>query len=147
VPHFGLAIGPLGPIVAVRVSVTAPRQAALVDAGVVVPASVIANLLVDTGASISAIDGTILTQLQLQPTGTVGVHTASSGPAPHQKSTYDVDLTIPGGWNGLTHHIGALPVTDGNFAGLGIHGLFGRDILRSARMTYTGIDNAVLLSF
>jgi hypothetical protein len=87
----------------------------------------------------------VIQQLGLQPTGSIDIHTPSTGNAAHQCSTYDVDLIFPG--NPAPKHIAALPVVESDFAAQGIQGLIGRDVLRDFRMTYSGPDNLVLLSF
>jgi hypothetical protein len=115
------------------------------SAGIAIPAPAIANLLIDTGASGTAIDSTIVTQLGLQPTGTTTIRTPSTGMTPHTCSTYDVELTIPGA--GTARHIPALAIIDGHYLSQGIQGLLGRDILKDARLIYGGPDNYCMLSF
>jgi hypothetical protein len=61
-------------------------------------------------------------------------------------STYDIELTIHGGYT-TAHVISAIAVTDGHYHSQGIHGLLGRDVLRSARFIYSGFDNHAMLSF
>jgi hypothetical protein len=110
-----------------------------------VPQPVFANLLIDTGAFCTAIDATILAQLGIQPTGTANVMTPSTGATPHTFSTYDVELTIPGATP--VKHVPALAVVDGSYIAQGHQGLLGRDVLADARLTYSGPDQVVLISF
>jgi hypothetical protein len=144
-PDFSIVIGPLGALILVHIGVTAPRRQALLAANEPVPEAVLATLLIDTGASISGIDAGVLKGLPLQPTGVIGLLTPTTGATPQQTPTYDVELTIPGGSDGLTYHIAALAVTEGHFSGH--QGLLGRDVLQACRMTYNGLDNTVQLSF
>lgn len=127
---------------------SAPRVAALTAEGQPLPNPVVAKLCVDTGASLTAIDTTILTQLALTPRGKVPVHTPSTQGLPHQADQYDVGITIHGMVQGIVcHTIQTLPVIDGVFKAQGIDGLLGRDVLALARMTYGGPDNWYGISF
>lgn len=114
-------------------------------AGVAIPGPVIANLLIDTGASMTSIDSSLISQLGLQPTGNVPIRTPSTGLTPHVCSTYDVELTVPGPTQ--ARHVPAVAIIDGHYLSQGIHGLFGRDMLKECRMTYSGHDNFVMLSY
>jgi hypothetical protein len=111
-----------------------------------VPAAVVAKLVVDTGASLTAVDCTILSQLALAPTGKVPIHTPSTQGNPHLAFQYDVSLGIYG-VSALVHNLPALPVIDGNFKAQGIDGLLGRDVLSACRLTYCGADGFYLMSF
>jgi len=127
------------------INLTAARRSALQAAGQPIPAPVLAQILVDTGASMTSIDQTIIAQLGLQATGTVGILTPSTGATPHQCNTYDVELIIPG--YTPAKHIPAIAITDGDYAAQGHKGLLGRDALKDGRLMYSGHDNAALLSF
>jgi hypothetical protein len=142
--HYAIRIAPQGPLLVVLVGVSAPRKQALIAAGQPVPPPVPAQLLVDTGATGTAIDVSVIGQLGIQPTGTMNIRTPSTTTGTHTCSTYDVELTIAGA---LTKHFPAHPVIDGMFSPQGIHGLLGRDILKECRMTYGGPDGFMLLSF
>jgi hypothetical protein len=144
-PHYTVPVGPQGPLLAVFVNATAARRGALLAAGRALPQAVLIQIVVDTGASMTSIDQAVIAQLGLQPTGTVGILTPSTGATPHQCSTYDVELIIPG--YAPVKHIPALAVTDGNYSTQGHGGLLGRDALKDARLIYSGHDNAVMLSF
>lgn len=147
-PHLGVQITPLGPVLSVYVSASGPRQQAILKAGGTIPVPVLAHLLVDTGAGLTAIDCAIFTQLGLVPTGTVAIHTPSTNGVPHSVNQYDVTLLIPSNKPGIVaHNINALPVIDGNFKVQGIDGLLGRDVLGETRMIYCGPDSALLMSF
>jgi hypothetical protein len=123
--HYGVLIAPQGPLVAVHVGVSAQRRTALVQAGQPVPAPILASLLLDTGASCTSIDATVIAQLGLQPTGTQGILTPSTGATPHQCSTYDVSLAIPGALPQKV--IPAIAIIDGHYLSQGHHGLMAVD--------------------
>lgn len=143
--HYSVLIAPQGALLAVHVGVSAQRRAALTQAGQTVPAPVLANLLLDTGASCTSIDSSVIAQLGLQPTGTLGILTPSTGATPHQCSTYDVEISVPGATPQKI--IPAIPIIDGHYLTQGHHGLIGRDVLKDARLVYSGPDQGVMLSF
>lgn len=125
-----------------------PRQQALIQAGQPVPPSVVAKLVVDTGASLTSIDTTILAQLALPPTGKVAIHTPSTQGNPHSANQFDVSILLYGtNMTILVYNVVARPVIDGNFKAQGIDGLLGRDILSASRLTYSGHGGMYLMSF
>jgi len=145
-PHYSIVVGPVGPLLQVFIGVSQPREAALRQAGQVVPAPILVSLLVDTGASISGIDSTVIAQLGIQPTGTMLIRTPSTGANPHSCSTFDVSLLIPGAVP-PPKTFPAMPIVDGQFLPQGHHGLLGRDALSDARLIYSGPNSFVMLSF
>lgn len=128
------------------VGASAPRVQALTQAGQPVPALVIAKLVVDTGATLTSIDTTILAQLGLPPTGKVPIHTPSTQGQPHLANQFDISLGIFGK-SAVAYYVNALPVIDGGFKAQGIDGLLGRDVLAACRFTYSGEDGVYLMSF
>lgn len=146
-PHLTIQVAPNGPIVSVYVGVSAQRKTALEKAGTPVPAPVLANLLVDTGASGTAIDQAILAQLNLSPTGVMTAHTPSTQQgAPAQLDQYDVSLNLVIPHQNITRTFHALPVGAAQFKHQGHDGLLGRDCLAHCLFIYAGPDNAFMLS-
>lgn len=147
--HSTCLITPAGPLILVSIAVSQARRAALMTANQPVAQAVSANLLIDTGATCTNLDMGIITALGLQPTGTVPVHTPSTGNVPVSQQVYDVGLILPGqGATGAqVHYVANLPIIGSNFSAQGIDGLLGRDVLKHCRMTYSGSDGLVLLSF
>jgi hypothetical protein len=148
--HHSIRITPQGPLFQVGVIVSAARRAALTAAGVAIPNLVLANLLIDTGASMTSIDSVVISKLGISATGTANILTPSTGTTPHVASTYDVGLFFVDGAGGGAANsklIPAIPVLDGNYASQGIDGLIGRDILAQGRLIYSGVDQTVWLSF
>lgn len=78
-PHFTLQNSPQGPLLNAVISVSAARHNALISGGLPVPAPQVIRALVDTGASVTSIDPSVLTALNLTPTGSTLVHTPSTG--------------------------------------------------------------------
>lgn len=147
-PHLSGQITPWGPLINAVIAVSGPRSAALADAGQTVPPVVVARLVVDTGASLTAVDATILTQLGLTPSGQVDIHTPSTQGVAHKANQYDISLTLFGATNAaLVYTVAALPVIDGNFKAQGIDGLLGRDVLMHGRMSYLGDGGWYGISF
>jgi hypothetical protein len=145
-PHLTALIDPRGVILQVVVAVTGARRAALTTAGLPVPTPELVTLLVDTGASMTNIDIAVIQKLGLQPTGSVSVNTPSTGKTPHQCHSYDADIIFVTA-KGAVKHVPAIPVIEADFSAQGHSGLIGRDILADFRMTYSGPDNAVWLSY
>jgi len=61
-------------------------------------------------------------------------------------NTFDVALFIPN-QHAQGHFVSAISVIESNFAGQGIQGLIGRDVLVGCHFTYVGPDGAFVLSY
>ena len=144
--HFSCVIGAEGPRHNVLVGVTAGHRSALKAVQRSVPAFVQASLLIDTGASATLICESIIRKLGLTPRGFSSMHTPTTGGLPIQVPQYDVDLTITNP-KGASETISNLLVLTRDMSSQGIDGLLGRDVLVKARMTYSGPENIVFLSF
>lgn len=144
--HFSLAVGPKGPILYVYVALSGPRIAALQAAGQPVPAPQLVEMLLDTGASHSSVDKSVVAALGLTPTGNIGIHTPSTGTKPVVVPTYDVGLVVQG-IGGAQHIVGVHSVSECDFSAQGLGGLLGRDFMAGARLTYSGPDSFCYLSF
>jgi hypothetical protein len=138
VPHLSGQLTPWGPLINVIVSPSAPRVAALTAAGQPVPPGIVAKLVVDTGASLTSVDSSILQQLGLTPRGQTLIHTPSTQGNPHAANQYDVAVAIYGTPPTVVYTNSALAVIDGDFKAQGIDGLLGRDVLAVGRLTYSG---------
>lgn len=145
-PHFTIQLQPgVGPVLVVYVGVSNPRYSALVAAGQTPPTPLPISFLVDTGASHSSVDHAAIAPLGLTPTGSVGVHTPSTGAVPVEQPLYDVSMYI--------HHdespkfMALLPVTAADFSQQPIKGLLGRDFLESCLMVYDGRSKIYSIAF
>ncbi len=147
-PHLTMPLSPGGScLVHVGVGVTRARAAALESAKQTVPDIQVANALIDTGASITALDHSIIRQLRLSPTGTTSVHTPSTtGGNPDTKLLYDVTIIL---YHAQHQYImdRAVPVTECALKHQGIDVLLGTDILKDCLMIYDGCANTFILSF
>jgi hypothetical protein len=148
-PFFTLQVTTEGPMMNALVSVSGARRAALVAAGQPVPEPVTIRALVDTGASGTCVDPSVLEALALTPTGSVLVATASTGSAPRPLDQYDVAIVVPGA---SPNHA---PLFVENIAVLsaellqqhGFHALIGRDILSLCLLSYDGMIGAFTLAY
>lgn len=128
-------------------NVSYPRQSALKGAKQKVPPPVPIRALVDTGASGTALDPTIVQQLALVPTGQVQLLTPSTNGIAHSCNQYDVMLSIP--HPSLVRHWTTLPVMECNLLtqGGGFHMLLGRDVLKGCMLVYDGQGGTFHLAF
>jgi hypothetical protein len=138
--HFTLSIGPEGPMLNALVAVSAPRHAALTQAKQPVPPAVNIRALLDTGASGTCIDPSVMAQLGLTPTNVAMMLTPSTGTTPVPKNQFDVGLYIPG--QSAKHQaliFPTIPVMESDLLlAQGFHALIGRDILRRCILNYNG---------
>lgn len=144
-PHLNLQIGPLGPVLDLQVQPSQPRTQALTAAGQAVPQPVLIRALVDTGASCTCIDPNILSSLELTPTGSIPVHTPSTGNNPVNQDQYDVGLVFL--HSKLQFAIFSLPVIASDLQIQGIDALIGRDVLKEFLLIYDGQLGLFTLGF
>jgi predicted aspartyl protease len=102
--------------------------------------SVRSLMLVDTGASGSAVDQEVIAMLGLQPTGSIAIATPSH--EHHDVLTYDIDLIIEQN----QFHIPDVPVFATGLKNQGIHGLIGRDVLQHMLLVYNGYSGDFTLA-
>jgi hypothetical protein len=128
--------------------VSQSRRQALIAAGQPIPDPQYITALLDTGASISAIDPIALTALGLSPTGEIEIHTPSTNGTPATADTYDVSIGILAGREGDAPFISdTVQVTSSGLSGLGIQALIGTDILRKCIFCYNGADQCFTLAY
>jgi len=149
VPFFTLNLSPQGPLVNAMIGVSGERRKALQTAKQAIPAPQPIRALIDTGASGTCVDPSVLQALALTPTGIVTVNTPSTGPQPHSAEQFDVSLFIPGAL--LTTPpltIQNLPVISAELlASQGFHALIGRDILSMCLLVVNGQIKNFSLSY
>jgi len=149
-PHFTLEISPQGPLLNAFISVSEGRKNALEQAKLAVPNFVRIRALVDTGASITCIDPSVLKDsLELPPTGSTVMITPSTGNKPVSMDLYDVGLWIPPikddeSW----FSVGTMPVVCSDLLkSLGYHALIGRDVLEKCMFSYNGSAKIFTLAY
>jgi Aspartyl protease len=149
VPYFTQQVAPNGNLLlSAFVGVSQARGHALQTAAQLIPNPIPAQGLVDTGASCTCIDPSILTQLKLTPTGSSPVNSPTTGDKPAIADQYDVSIYIPGssGQSPLIHHTVAV-LESKLLAAQGFHLLIGRDILRGCLLTYDGRSGFFILAY
>jgi predicted aspartyl protease len=129
----------LGPLVDMKVWVGTPVEQAIRKAGGKVPDPVPCKRMIDTGATGSVIQPTLVQQLGLQPIGVVNISTPSSESIPCYQ--YSVRLIFPN--NVIVEAI----AIQAPLKGQQIHCLVGRDVLAHGVLVYTGYINQFTLSF
>lgn len=133
-------------MITVIIGVSEPKRAALAAANLPVPAPVTLTLLIDTGASGTALDPTALAPLNLTPSGVIAMQTPSTGVTQHLCNQYDVSLIIPA-MKGAPFLIGALPIVEASLKPQGIDGLLGRDVLQQCVLFYNSPQGGYTLAY
>jgi hypothetical protein len=148
-PHFTLTLSSSGPLCDAYIAVSEGRAIALTAANQNLPAPVKVRALIDTGASCTGVDPSVLAALQLTPTGSTPVNTPSTGTNPHVVDEYDVGFVIPPAKAGqipfVLKTIGVVSVQ--LLQAQGIHVLIGRDVLEHCILIYNGQAGTFSISF
>lgn len=148
-PHFTLQISANGPILMAYIGVSHARRAALIAAKQPVPNIQQIQGLVDTGASCTCVDPSVLNALGLSPTGQASVNTPSTGNTPHTADLYDVSVFVPGSDPGQRALVVAnIPVMCSELLqSQGFHALIGRDVLADCLLNYNGDEGTFTLAY
>lgn len=147
-PHFLLSHGSLGPVIDLFVGVSAPRLVAIQQAGQTAPTPTLAKGLIDTGASHTCVDVSIIDAFGLSAKRLASVITPTTGAKPVKCHTFDVAIYIPMGaagtppWARVAHE-----VTRAELKHQGFEVLIGRDLLSDGMLIYDGKHNVFTLSF
>lgn len=144
-PHLVQQTAAGGPLIDVLVGVSSFRKEALEKAGQPVPPSIPMRALIDTGASCTCVDPSIITSLGITPSGSMPIHTPSTSGAPKICNQYDIQLVLV--HPKLTYTIQALPVIESDLAAQGIQALLGRDVLGHCLFVYDGANGNYTLAF
>jgi len=146
-PSINLQIQkPAGPLIQVFIGVSTPRSDALKAAGLPVPSAVVGTFLIDTGASCTCIDPTLINKLGIPASGSCPISTPSTQGTPHQCNLYDVMMFVPNA-DGGGHFIEAMPVVETSLISQGIEGLIGRDVLDTCLLVYNGVTGHYSISY
>lgn len=147
-PHFTLPISPQGPVVDAAVMITEARRQALTQAGEQAPPAQAIRALIDTGASISGVDPSVLSALSLQQTGETDILTPSTGTSAIRVPTFDVVIGIYAGRPGDLHYISdTIQVTATVLTGRGFLALIGTDVLSKCILHYNGADGIFTVAY
>jgi len=146
-PHLTMGLSPIGPMIDVWIGASVPRASALKAAGRTPELPKQVRALVDTGASCTAVDPSIIKSLGLIPTGTTYIQTPSTGAAPHLANQYDVLLGVTYQHAPEVLIFEALPVIESALIQQGFHVLLGRDVLGKCLFIYNGQEAYFSLAF
>lgn len=130
----------VGPVLQVEIAVHPTLAQHLQNLGQPIPTPVVGPGLIDTGATFSAVDQTVIQQLGIPPIGTVQLGTAGG---PVTQTQHPASFGFPG--TGLPT-ISFNFVTGVDLTGQNIVALIGRDVLRHFVMVYNGSLGQVILS-
>jgi predicted aspartyl protease len=148
-PYLDAQIGPDGPVIDVAIGVSIHRLGVLRANNQVPPQPVYARALIDTGASGTAIDRSLIGLLGLIPTGTVAVHTPSTQGVTYTCNQYDISLGFVQSTPQFAAHsiTMTMPVIETDFTGLNIRALIGRDVLSRCLLFYHGHGGTLTISY
>jgi predicted aspartyl protease len=110
----------------------------LTKKGMPIPKPITGNALIDTGASASVLDLSIISSLKISP---VGVATVLTTAGPVQQNSFPIRVVFPR----LVIDVSA--VLGADLRPFGIVILIGRDILSSFLMIYHGLTGMVTLAY
>ncbi len=127
--------------------VSEARRQALTAAGQPIPDPQRILAILDTGASISAVDPTALTTLGLTATGKADIVTPSTQGGTVATDTYDVCIGIYAGRPGDLHFISDTVQVTSSVLFNGVQALIGTDILKNCILTYNGADDCFSLAW
>jgi hypothetical protein len=137
------------PVIEVLISPAVYYQDLMRARGMTVP-SLTVPLLVDTGASHTAIDHSQVSQLGIPNNGYSYTRTLTNGQLSIQHRKYDLSLLLMGPQPGRSYHAPFVSVTapdDQPFNGASYAGLLGRDVLDLGHLTYDGNGKRFTLCF
>jgi predicted aspartyl protease len=140
IPPNAALLQAAGPLVEVQIEVPDALAQQLKSAGAPIPAPVRGMALIDTGATMTAVDAGVFAALGVNPVGVVPVGTAG-GPARHP--VYPIKLQLQG--IGLVLNFGR--VTGAPLGGMNLVALLGRDVLARMILIYDGPTSEYTLSF
>lgn len=110
----------------------------LTKKGMPIPKPITGNALIDTGASASVVDLSLISSLQISP---VGVATVLTTAGPVQQNLFPIRFVLPR----LVIDVSA--VLGADLRPFGIVSLIGRDILSKFLMIYHGLTGIMTLAF
>ena len=130
-----------GPALQVEIGIPSVLASALQQLQTQIPTPHVGLALIDTGASITAVDLAVLQALGLSP---IGVTQVATPERQVEQPVYACDISFPG------TPIPRLPfnsVIGSNIALLGYSALIGRDVLRFFQLVYNGAEGFWTLAF
>jgi hypothetical protein len=144
-------MGPDGPVLSAYIGVSLARFAALTEDGQEPPLPILVRALIDTGASCTCVEPSVLEALELTSKGQVPTYTPSTGTSPHQCDQYDISLLIPGATAITTPfnrpNLFVIAAAKDSLHPHGIQALIGRDVLEDCLLQYNGATVSFTLAY
>ena len=136
------------PVIDAVVYVSPERIVALHAANKPVPNPIQIRDLIDTGASCTCVDPSVMKDLEIEARGKAAVHTPSTkGKAPHEANQFDVVVVIPVSPGSPPLISGTIPVIEAELEHQGYKALIGRDILSKCLLYFDGKGKFFTLGF
>ena len=128
-----LTLQQLGPVFDAEISVPSALQEMLIANGKPVPPPEKGRALIDTGATFSAVENSVMTRLGVPPVGIMRLGTADGQ---HMANQYPAKFTLLLGGGSFSFE--STRASGVNMAGQPYIALIGRDLLASVVMIYNG---------
>ena len=144
-PFLNASIQEDGLIVTVGIAWSTARAEVLKRAGRAPVPPIWVTALLDTGASCSVIDSSVVRTLNLIQAGTVEAHTPSAAGLVQSLNLYDVCLAFAKPQVKVMSM--NLPVAEARLADQGFLALIGRDVLNQCLLVYNGPLKSFSISF
>lgn len=142
-----LVIGSSGAVAEARISLTNMQRRLFVAAGRQPCPAQTVQLVVDTGASHSFVDESVMRTLGIPPSNSYRFHSASTRGVPDQCMAYSVDLQLGAMAHSNAVHIHSLEIMAGTFLGELYQGLLGRDVLNRMHLGWRGPSGEAVLEY
>lgn len=136
-----------GALVSTTIGISSARRRALLREGLTVPPVQRVDLLVDTGASHTMVDASVMRSLQLQPINSYSYHSTSTAGVPEMCEAYDAELTLGSASEGNLLRIEPLEIMANSFIGHHYQGLLGRDVLNRLQLAWRGTTRELALVY
>jgi hypothetical protein len=135
----------IGAMIDVVVGLSAPQAKVLEQIGLPPIWPILSKAMLDTGASSTLVDFSLVNDLGLLPTGQVEIKTPSTGTEPLIAPTFNVQLQLIG-----PPHVSVAPVLKviaADLSPFGIRVLLGRDVQSRCLLIYNGPSDQFTFSF
>ena len=138
-PYFTLPIEQdRGALLNMQLSISGPRIEALQANDAPVPDMMTVKGLVDTGASCTCIDPSVVESLDLSRIGTTNAVTPSTGSKPQSVNQYEIGVLIYSSSQEQPMVVPIIGVIEMPLINQGFHAIIGRDILSQCLLVYDG---------
>jgi len=138
-PQQGLRLK--GPALNIEISVSDNVALVLENEGKQIPQPQVSTAFIDTGASLTVVEESVLVGLGLIPVNTIPITTPGGN---NYRKVYACKMSFPGT---LIPALSPIQVVGCELGGFGHTGLIGRDILSKFLLVYNGVEGHWTLAF